>query len=169
MPTFTDRRGGPLSIGALSRLTGVHIETIRYYERVKMLPAPPRTEAGRRTYGQNHRRTLGFIRRARDLGFSLNEIRALLDLDGSGRASSCAEVREIASQHLVSVRAKLADLARLEAVLSETVAQCEGNLTPQCPVLDILDSECTSLKKEVFERVETQRREAPKAPLKTHS
>jgi MerR family mercuric resistance operon transcriptional regulator len=150
MPTFTDRRGAPLSIGALSRLTGVHIETIRYYERVKMLPAPPRTEAGRRTYGQNHRRTLGFIRRARDLGFSLNEIRALLDLDGSGRASSCAEVREISSQHLVSVRAKLADLARLEAVLSETVAQCEGNLTPQCPILDILDSECTSLKKEGF-------------------
>jgi MerR family mercuric resistance operon transcriptional regulator len=155
MPTFTDRRGAPLSIGALSRLTGVHIETIRYYERVKMLPAPPRTEAGRRTYGQSHRRTLGFIRRARDLGFSLNEIRALLDLDGSGRASSCAEVREIASQHLVSVRAKLADLARLEAVLSETVAQCEGNLTPQCPILDILDSECASLKKEVFERAET--------------
>jgi MerR family transcriptional regulator, mercuric resistance operon regulatory protein len=150
MPIFTDRRGAPLSIGALSRLTGVHIETIRYYERVKMLPAPPRTEAGRRTYGQSHRRTLGFIRRARDLGFSLNEIRALLDLDGSERASSCAEVREIASLHLVGVRAKLADLARLEAVLSETVAQCYGNLTPQCPVLGILDSERTSLKKEGF-------------------
>lgn len=148
MQPFTDKRGAPLSIGALSRLTGVHIETIRYYERVKMLPAPPRTEAGRRTYGQSHRRTLGFIRRARDLGFSLGEIRALLDLDGSGR-TSCAEVREIASLHLVSVRAKLADLARLEAVLSETVAQCVANLTPKCPVLDILDTE--------------------RAPLETHS
>ena len=149
MPPFTDKRGAPLSIGALSRQTGVHIETIRYYERVKMLPAPPRTEAGRRTYGQSHRRTLGFIRRARDLGFSLDEIRALLDLGGSGR-TSCAEVREIASLHLVSVRAKLADLARLEAVLSETVAQCAANLTPKCPVLDILDSENTSLEKEGF-------------------
>jgi MerR family transcriptional regulator, mercuric resistance operon regulatory protein len=147
MQRVTEKRGAPLSIGALSRLTGVHIETIRYYERVKMLPAPPRTEAGRRTYGQSHRRTLGFIRRARDLGFSLDEIRALLELDWPGRAS-CAEVREIASLHLANVRTKLADLARLEAVLSETVAQCEGNLTPQCPVLDILDGERVSLKNE---------------------
>lgn len=139
MPSVTNKRAAPLSIGALSRLTGVHIETIRYYERVKMLPAPPRTEAGRRTYDQSHR-TLAFIRRARDLGFGLDEIRALMDLDGSRRAS-CAEVRKIASLHLVSVRAKLADLARLETILSETVAQCAGNLTPKCPVLDILDSE----------------------------
>jgi MerR family mercuric resistance operon transcriptional regulator len=140
MPPVTDKRATPLSIGALSRLTGVHIETIRYYERVGMLPAPPRTEAGRRTYDKSHQRMLGFIRRARDLGFSLDEIRALMDLDGSGRAT-CAEVREIASLHLVSVRAKLADLARLEAILSETIAQCTGNLTPKCPVLNILDSE----------------------------
>jgi MerR family mercuric resistance operon transcriptional regulator len=140
MQPFTDKRGAPLSIGALSRLTGVHIETIRYYERVKMLPAPPRTEAGRRSYGQSHRRTLGFIRRARDLGFSLDEIRALLDLDGSGRAS-CAEVREIASRHLANVRAKLADLVRLETVLSETVGQCVTNITPVCPVLGIIDTE----------------------------
>ena len=114
MQAITDERGASLSIGALSQQTGVHIETIRYYERVKMLAAPPRTEGGRRVYSQSHRRTLGFIRRARDLGFSLDEIRALLDLDGSGRAS-CAEVREIASHHLVNVRAKLADLARLES------------------------------------------------------
>jgi DNA-binding transcriptional MerR regulator len=83
---------------------------------------------------------LGFIRRARDLGFNLDEIRALLDLDGSGRAS-CAEVREIASGHLAKVRAKLADLARLEAVLSETVGQCAANISPVCPVLGILDTE----------------------------
>ena len=140
MPPITEMRAPPLSIGELSRLTGVHIETIRYYERVKMLPAPPRTTGGRRTYGANHRRTLGFIRRARDLGFSLDEVRALLDLDGSGRAS-CAEVREIASHHLAGIRAKLADLARLEAVLSKTVAQCVSNVTPACPVLDILDAE----------------------------
>lgn len=127
MQAITDERGASLSIGALSQQTGVHIETIRYYERVKMLAAPPRTEGGRRLYSQSHRRTLGFIRRARDLGFSLDEIRALLDLDGSGRAS-CAEVREIASHHLVNVRAKLADLARLETVLSETVGQCAATL-----------------------------------------
>jgi MerR family mercuric resistance operon transcriptional regulator len=74
------------------------------------------------------------------LGFNLDEIRALLDLDGSGRAS-CAEVREIASRHLAKVRAKLADLARLEAVLSETVGQCAANVTPACPLLDILETE----------------------------
>jgi MerR family mercuric resistance operon transcriptional regulator len=140
MQPVTDKRGASLSIGALSQQTGVHIETIRYYERVKMLAAPPRTGGGRRVYDHSHRRTLGFIRRARDLGFSLDEIRALLDLDGSGRAS-CAEVREIANRHLASVRAKLADLARLETVLSETVGQCEANMTPVCPVLGILDPE----------------------------
>jgi MerR family mercuric resistance operon transcriptional regulator len=140
MQPITDKREGSLSIGALSLRTGVHIETIRYYERIKMLAAPPRTGGGRRVYGERHRRTLGFIRRARDLGFSLDEIRALLDLDGSGRAS-CAEVQEIASRHLAKVRAKLADLARLEAVLSETVGQCAANISPVCPVLGILDTE----------------------------
>jgi MerR family mercuric resistance operon transcriptional regulator len=139
MPSLKDTQEAPLSIGELNRLTGVHIETIRYYERVKMLPAPPRTEGGRRAYGQSHRRTLGFIRRARDLGFSLDEIRALLDLDGS-RRPSCAEAREIASLHLIKVRAKLADLARLETILSEAVAQCAANVTPTCPMLDILET-----------------------------
>ena len=140
MPPFKDTRGASLSIGELSRLTGVHIETIRYYERVKMLSTPPRTGGGRRVYSQSHRRTLGFIRRARDLGFSLDEIRALLDLAGS-RRRSCAEVRDIANLHLVNVRAKLADLARLEAVLAKTVGQCAANVTPACPLLDILETE----------------------------
>ena len=140
MQPITDKREGSLSIGALSQQTGVHIETIRYYERIKMLAAPPRTAGGRRVYGVRHRRTLGFIRRARDLGFNLDEIRALLDLDGSGRAS-CAEVREIASGHLAKVRAKLADLSRLEAVLSETVGQCAANITPACPLLEVLETE----------------------------
>src|ERR1700722_14803503 len=120
MQPITDKREGSLSIGALSQQTGVHIETIRYYERIKMLAAPPRTAGGRRVFDPSPPRTRGFIRRARDLGFSLDEIRALMDLDGPGRAS-CAEVRESASHHLVNVRAKLADLARLETVLSETV------------------------------------------------
>ena len=140
MQPVTDKRGASLSIGALSQQTGVHIETIRYYERIKMLAAPPRTAGGRRVYGERHRRTLGFIRRARDLGFNLDEIRALMDLDGRGRAS-CEEVREIASGHLAKVRAKLADLARLEAVLSEAVGQCAANMSPACPVLGILDTE----------------------------
>ena len=140
MQPFTESRGAVLSIGELSRLTGVHIETIRYYERVRMLPSPSRTPGGRRVYDQSQTRTLGFIRRARELGFSLDEIRALLDLDGSGHAA-CAEVREIATRRLATVREKLADLVRLEAFLSETVAQCANGVTPQCPVLDVLGAE----------------------------
>ena len=111
MQPFTDAREAPLSIGVVSPLTGVHIETVGYYERVNMLAAPPRTPGGRRAYGQSHRRALSFIRRARDLGFSLDEIRALLDFDRSARAS-CEDLREIASLHLGNVRAKPADLAR---------------------------------------------------------
>jgi MerR family transcriptional regulator, mercuric resistance operon regulatory protein len=140
MRPITDLRAAALSIGELSRRTGVHVETIRYYERVGMLPAPPRTPAGRRIYDFGHRRRLGFIRRARELGFTLEEIRALLELDGSDGAPY-AQAREIASRHLAGVRAKLASLARLEAILSETVARCAANRSPECPVLDVLEAE----------------------------
>ena len=83
MPSPSPRHPAVLSIGELSRHTKVNIETIRYYERIKMLPAPPRTTSGRRVYGLGDRRTLAFIRRARELGFTLGEIRALLALSGS--------------------------------------------------------------------------------------
>jgi len=125
------------AIGALSRLTGVNIETIRYYERIGMLPAPPRTASGRRVYGDTERRVLAFIRRGRELGFSPPEIRALLDLGAPGDAS-CGEVRDIASAHLDSVRAKIADLVKLESVLADAVARCTGDTAPVCPVLDVL-------------------------------
>jgi MerR family transcriptional regulator, mercuric resistance operon regulatory protein len=138
MAAITDARVAALSIGELSRRTGVHIETIRYYEKIEMLPAPPRTEGGRRVYGQSHVRTLAFIRRARELGFTPGEIRALLDL-GSPERVSCAEVREIASAHLTSVRAKQADLAKLETILAGAIARCTGEAAPACPVLDVLD------------------------------
>jgi MerR family mercuric resistance operon transcriptional regulator len=126
------------TIGELSRVTGVKVETIRYYEHLKILPAPPRTEGGRRVFGANEKRVLAFIRRGRTLGFTLEEIRTLLDLDVPGRAS-CAEVKEIASGHLEGVRARLADLTRLEAILAGAVARCRGGVAPSCPVLDILD------------------------------
>jgi MerR family mercuric resistance operon transcriptional regulator len=127
-----------MPIGELSRLTRVNIETIRYYERIKMLPAPPRTASGRRVYGSNEARLLAFVRRSRELGFSLDEIRALLRLGGPEKAS-CREVREIAAHHLKDIRAKLADLKKLERLLATTIAQCSGRMAPDCPVLDILD------------------------------
>ena len=117
----------------------MNIETIRYYERIKMLPAPPRTASGRRVYGPAETRTLAFIRRSRDLGFTLEEIRALLTLGGPERAP-CADVHKIASAHLASVRNKLSDLVKLESILAETVAHCSDGATPDCPVLDILDA-----------------------------
>jgi MerR family transcriptional regulator, mercuric resistance operon regulatory protein len=127
-----------LTIGVLSRLSDVNIETIRYYERIKMLSSPPRTGGGRRIYGSNDLRVLVFIRRSREFGFSLDEIRTLLRLGGPEKAS-CREVRKITTHHLQHIRAKLSDLKRLERLLAKTVAKCSGKTAPDCPVLDILD------------------------------
>jgi len=138
MRPITESRAENLAIGKLSHLSGVNIETIRYYERIKMLPSPPRTASGRRVYDSTHLRTLAFIRRARELGFSIEEIRALMRLGGPEKAT-CREVREIAAHHLEDIRAKLDDLKKLERLLARTVAQCSGTSAPDCPVLDILD------------------------------
>jgi MerR family mercuric resistance operon transcriptional regulator len=133
-------RADGMPIGELSRLCGVNIETIRYYEKIKMLPAPLRTEAGHRVYRPKETRILVFIRRGRELGFTLDQIRALLNLSGPGRAS-CAEVREIAKHHIEDTSAKINDLAKLKRLLRKTVAQCSGGKAPDCPVLDILDAQ----------------------------
>jgi MerR family transcriptional regulator, mercuric resistance operon regulatory protein len=138
MRAITALRRDSMPIGALSNLTGVNIETIRYYEKIKMLPAPRRTASGRRAYGPEETRILAFIRRGRELGFTLNEIQALLSLAEPGKAS-CGEVRKIASRHVQDIRAKIDDLSRLERLLSTTVAKCSGRRAPDCPMLDILD------------------------------
>lgn len=138
MRTFTTSRAEVFPIGELSRRSGVKIETIRYYERVKMSAAPARTVSGRRFYGPTDLRILAFIRRSRELGFSLDEIRALLQLGGPAKAP-CGEVRTIAAHHLKDIRAKLDDLMKLERLLAKTVSRCSGKAVPDCPVLDILD------------------------------
>ena len=133
-------RADGMPIGELSRFCGVNIETIRYYEKIKMLPAPLRTEAGHRVYGLKETRILVFIRRGRELGFTLDQIRALLNLGGPGKAS-CAEVRDIAEHHIENICAKINDLTKLKRLLRKTVAQCSGGKAPDCPVLDILDAQ----------------------------
>ena len=138
MRAITDSRAEAFPIGALSKRSGVNVETIRYYERAKMLTPPPRTASGRRMYEAKDLRTLVFVRRSRELGFSLNDIRALLRLGSPDRAS-CREVREIAAHHLQHIRGKLSDLKKLERLLAKTVAKCSGKTAPDCPVLDILD------------------------------
>lgn len=101
------------------------------------MPSPARTTSGHRAYELNYIQRLTFIRRARELGFRIEQIRALLALAEPSRAS-CAEVKEVTRAHLSEVRTKLADLARLERILAATVAKCSGGSAPTCPVLDVL-------------------------------
>ncbi|MGF6308076.1 MerR family mercuric resistance operon transcriptional regulator [Bradyrhizobium sp. i1.8.4] len=138
MRGITASRADGMTIGQISELTGVNIETIRYYEKIRLLPPPPRAANGRRVYGPHESRVLAFVRRSRELGFSLDEIRALLRLGGPDKAS-CREVRDIATLHLDDIRAKISDLRKLERLLATTVARCSGTTAPECPVLDILD------------------------------
>jgi MerR family mercuric resistance operon transcriptional regulator len=128
------------TIGKLSRLAGVGIETIRYYERIRLLPRPPRSRNGRRSFGSDSLNTLAFVRRCRELGFSLNDIRALLALRASQRR--CADVKTIAERHLDAVRTKLQTLREMELSLTELVAICPGDASPECPVLEALDTAC---------------------------
>ena len=128
------------TIGQLSRSTGVNIETIRYFEKVGLIEPPPRTEGGHRVYGDDHLRALGFIRRARELGFTPEEVRGILALGGPTDAC-CDEVREIASGHLHTVRSKMADLARLEKLLASTIDRCSGDHVPHCAVIDMIEQE----------------------------
>ncbi len=128
------------TIGELSSQTGANIETIRYYERIGLMPRPARSPGGRRQYSGTEAQRLGFIRRARELGFGIEPIRTLLDLAEPGHRS-CDEVRSIAATHLGNVRAKIDDLARLEAILSDTVSRCEVHASaPACPVLEMLET-----------------------------
>lgn len=127
-----------ITIGELSRRTGVNIETIRYFEKVGILARPARTANGRRSYGADSVRILGFIRRARELGFTPAEVRAILSL-GAPEQASCCEIREIAAHHLERVRTKMADLAQIEGLLASTITACEGEETTRCAVLEMLD------------------------------
>lgn len=124
-------------IGALSAQTGVNIETIRYYERIGIMPAPPRTEGRQRVCDTNHLKRLTFIRRSRELGFSLDEIRDLLGLV-RGHGLTCAEVKAMTDEHVADIQRKVKDLKRLKRVLSDLAAQCHGNKVPDCPILEAL-------------------------------
>ena len=126
-----------LRIGALSRRTGVNIETIRYYERAGLLAGIARTAAGYRTYGEADADRLYFIRRARDLGFSVDDVRRLLGL-ADQRPRSCRSAHALAVAHLKDIRARIADLKRMERVLSATVAGCAKGTLPDCPLLAAL-------------------------------
>jgi MerR family mercuric resistance operon transcriptional regulator len=124
------------TIGEISGETGVHIETVRYYEKVGLLPPPPRTEGGHRLYADEHLKRIIFIRRSRELGFTLDDIRNLLGLVEGGY--TCGEVHKAAVDHLRVIRRKITDLRRMERTLAETAAHCKGGTAPYCPIIDVL-------------------------------
>ena len=125
------------SIGTLSKATGCKVETIRYFERIGVLPLPPRTEGGHRAYGEEHLKRLNFVQRSRELGFSLNEVRQMLRLVDGGDVT-CEQVREMTLEHLEDVRTKITDLRRMERTLKVTAALCTGDKVPDCPIIDAL-------------------------------
>lgn len=126
-----------MKIGELSRATGTNIETIRYYERIGLLPAPHRTAANYRSYGEPHRARLAFVRHSRDLGFTIDEIRSLLDLSDDP-ARDCSEADRIASRHLEQVEDKIAQLTRLRDELTRIVGRCRGGIAADCRVIEAL-------------------------------
>ncbi len=126
-----------MNIGELARATATRPETIRYYERIGLLPLPPRTAGNYRAYTTAHVGRLAFIRRARDLGFSIGRIKALLDL-ADRREESCETVDTIAREHLVEVTRKLADLTRLQRELESLIRQCRHGRIAECRIIEAL-------------------------------
>lgn len=125
-------------IGRLSAETGVKVPTIRFYETIGLLPPPPRTESGRRLYDQTSTRRLGFIRHARQLGFEIDDIRALLDLSDAPE-QPCATANRIAERQLAAVEARIAGLEALRSELSRIQAQtCSGGRVSECRVIEAL-------------------------------
>ena len=131
------QRASFIGIGTLSRTTGCNIETIRYYEKIGLMPAPGRSAGGHRAYDDAHTKRLSFIVRCRRLGFTTKEIRRLLTLADTD-APHCAEVKSVTETHLAEVRNKIADLRKLERRLAQMVKSCGATQKPGCPVIDEL-------------------------------
>jgi MerR family mercuric resistance operon transcriptional regulator len=128
--------GTAIAIGELAQRTRCNVETIRYYERVGLLPVPGRKGRFRR-YGRADVQRLAFVRRARVLGFTLDEVRALLG-SAAGGDGSCDEVRVIAAAHLADVQRKVADLQTMASVLAELVHRCDAGEAPGCPLINAI-------------------------------
>ncbi len=127
-------------ISRLSELTGVKIPTIRFYEQNDLIPAPRRTQGGQRRYDEGAARRLHFIRHARELGFSVQDIRQLLALS-EHPAMSCESAEEIARHHLQQVEAKIARLRRIRSELKRMIAACGGRSAADCRILEAIAHE----------------------------
>jgi len=130
-----------LTIGKLARQGGVNIQTIRYYERVGLIPKPNRTSSGYRLYNEEAVRRLGFVRKAQILGFSLHEIDELLSLR-MRPGVTCADIRMRARQKIATVEEKIAELTRIRGALAKLATACRGEgPTSECPILEALDAD----------------------------
>lgn len=123
--------------GQLAKKTGCNLETIRYYEKEKLLPLPRRTQTGYRLYGSEDVKRLNFIRRCRELGFTISEIRELLSLV-DGHNYTCADISAITKTHVEDVKRKISDLRKILKPLQEMAEKCGAENNPECPILDIL-------------------------------
>ena len=128
-----------MKIGEASRRSGCHIETIRYYERVGVLSPTARSESGYRRYTRHHIQQLRFIHHARELGFSLDDIRELLSLKEQPDLS-CDAVDRIANKHLLGIRDRIQHLESLASELQRLSASCSGGHITECRILEALDS-----------------------------
>ena len=126
-----------MKIGEMASATATNIETVRYYEKIGLLPAPARTGANYRSYGSEHLARLSFIRRARDLGFTLDQVRELLGLSDH-REQSCAAVDAIANTHLAEIDRKIADLQAMRGELSRMVGDCRQGTVADCLIIETL-------------------------------
>lgn len=126
-----------LPIGELSRLTGVKVPTIRFYEQIGLIQSPPRTEGNQRRYGQDEVRRLNFIRHARELGFEVDDIRELLDMSGKPQAS-CHQADSIARDHLSEIDRRIASLTALRGELSRMVDECQHGRICDCRIIEVL-------------------------------
>ena len=128
---------GDLSIGELSRQAGVKVTTIRFYEGAGLMPKPPRSEGDRRLYDAGHVRRLSFIRHARELGFEMDDVRTLLELNDRPEGD-CSPVDEIAGRHLAAVEDKIAKLTALKGELTRMLATCSHGAVAECRVIEAL-------------------------------
>ncbi|MQW87717.1 Cu(I)-responsive transcriptional regulator [Sinorhizobium saheli] len=126
-----------MNIGDVSRESGVSTKMIRYYEEIGLIPAAHRTEAGYRTYSDKDVHQLRFIRRARDLGFSVTQLAELLTLWSDGHRAS-ADVKRIARQHIAELEHKIQELRAMTDALKHLAEHCHGDHRPECPILEDL-------------------------------
>lgn len=127
------------SIGQLAKQADCKVETVHYYEKTGLMPEPPRTEGGHRSYALSHVKRLNFIRRSRELGFSIQQIKELLKFIDEPN-HYCGEVKALAMLHAREVQQKIDDLERLKSALNKMVSQCKGSQysIDDCPIIDAL-------------------------------